>query len=1477
MKPTSSTSQYLLPFWILLPLFSVVMLASNASAQVISAEDEVGTIVTTSGDRMDISGGQLSSDQTNLFQSFEQFTLDAGQTANFMTNAATQNIISRVTGGNASILNGELQVSGSDANLYLMNPAGVLLGPNAQLNLSGGFTATTATGIGFSGDQFNLFGNSNYSILNGVPSTFYFDRLKAGAVVNTGDLSVSDGESITLIGGSVVNTGRLNAPAGTVTLAAVEGENLVKISQGDQLLSLEVEAIDRDAIPSQITAKSIGEMLTGSGLTQATAMMIEPDGSVMLSGTRVSEGGGSAIASGFISTSGTRGGNINVLGSNQVTLQNSILSAESDNDGGLIRIGGDYRGQGDIINTTQTSIDSTSRLLANSLSNGDGGNIFVWAEDATTVYGNVQARGGQLSGDGGFVEISGKNQLTLRGSVDLSAPKGKLGNLLLDPQNIVITDGTAPPNNESNTYFSSRDIEDLSTSANIELSATGNIIIENLSDNSLRFQQGRSITFVADSDLDGEGRFEMLDKNDEIEANRGDINIFAAGIMAGRLATNTISLDGESAGNITLVSSQGVTARNLSANASSLLNNSGNGGNVTIEAQNGDILVEEIIRTWSYALFNNASDGGDVNLSASGGITVQDIVTFSDVGFNNPGNSGRVSLIANDDVKTGDINTQAWFRRDYRGNGGSVTITSANGGIETEGISTPNGSVILTAADSIEVDFIDARDRINSQEPTFINITTQDLFKATDVIGTTGASLSTAGTNDGLITITYNSENTPFTVGESTSNGTVGNIESSTNTLSSGSFIDDYIAGNISLINLFDSSEGNSSGTGSEGNSSGTGSEGNSSGTGSEGNSSGTGSEGNSSGTGSEGNSSGTGSEGNSSGTGSEGSSSGTGSEGSSSGTGSEGNSSGTGSEGNSSGTGSEGNSSGTGSEGNSSGTGSEGNSSGIGSEDNLSVIGSEGNSSGTGSEGKIEGSSPETSATPGMEPLVVPAETPNELEETDLTASINDNVVLALLRPNARGPQESSSKENLLDQRQTLTTPEIEESFEVFEQVETELDETYRQHLGIPNDDFQNLVTVGTLQRSLAQTENATGLKPAFVYVYFVPSAETENPSEHPNDELEIMVVTADGVAMRQRQWGVTRSQLTAASHQLRQQVTSQFSSARQYLPPAQQLYNWIMAPIVQTLSNSNISSLGFVMDVGLRTLPIAALHSGDRYLIEDYSLGLLPSFSLTNFSELGESSRPQTAFEPMQVLAMGASRFENQPSLPAVEAELRIVANKQAQNNRDIAQPNLSLTASSNHPSNGELHSQAFLNEDFVLANIQTQLENPDYDILHLATHATFESNSAENSYIQLWNDKLKINEIDQLKLNKSSIRLIVLSACNTALGSPASEYGFAGLAVSAGTRTALASLWPVSDEGTLGFMSQFYHYLEYSPAQVEALRQAQLRMIEGKLEIVNGTIYKAGNEVLAVLPELKESGQWDFSHPFYWSAFTMIGNPW
>ncbi|MEO1447159.1 MAG: CHAT domain-containing protein, partial [Cyanobacteria bacterium J06635_11] len=114
-------------------------------------------------------------------------------------------------------------------------------------------------------------------------------------------------------------------------------------------------------------------------------------------------------------------------------------------------------------------------------------------------------------------------------------------------------------------------------------------------------------------------------------------------------------------------------------------------------------------------------------------------------------------------------------------------------------------------------------------------------------------------------------------------------------------------------------------------------------------------------------------------------------------------------------------------------------------------------------------------------------------------------------------------------------------------------------------------------------------------------------------------------------------------------------------------------------------------------------------------------------------------------------------------------------------------------------------------------------------------------------------------------------------TALGDRASEYGFAGFTVNAGADSALASLWPVNDEGTLGFMSQFYEQLGESSMLANSLRQAQISLLKGNVGIADGVVYSTENDAIATLPTLQESGQWDFSHPFYWSAFTMIGNPW
>jgi filamentous hemagglutinin family protein len=145
-------------------------------AQVTPANDGTGTVVNTNGNQFNIEGGTLSGNGANLFHSLEKLGLNRDQIANFLANPQVQNILTRVVGGDASIINGLIQVAGGNANLYLMNPAGVIFGPNAMINVPGDFVVTTATGIGFGNDQwFNAVGSNDYQTLVGNPSQFAFD------------------------------------------------------------------------------------------------------------------------------------------------------------------------------------------------------------------------------------------------------------------------------------------------------------------------------------------------------------------------------------------------------------------------------------------------------------------------------------------------------------------------------------------------------------------------------------------------------------------------------------------------------------------------------------------------------------------------------------------------------------------------------------------------------------------------------------------------------------------------------------------------------------------------------------------------------------------------------------------------------------------------------------------------------------------------------------------------------------------------------------------------------------------------------------------------------------------------------------------------------------------------------------------------------------------------------------------------------
>jgi filamentous hemagglutinin family protein len=428
-----------------LPLF--LSTEARGWAQLITpAADGTGTIVTPQGSQYDITGGQTSSNGANLFHSFDRFGLDAGQIANFLSHPNTQNILSRVVGGEASFINGLIQVTGSQANLYLINPAGILFGSSASLNVPAAFTATTANGIQIGDEWFKAVGATNYANLVGTPHAFAFTTPQPGSIFNAGNLSVGTGQSLTLLGGTVVNTGTIAAPGGNITVMAVPGERFVRISQANSLLSLDLPLATQSQLNgnSAISAPlALPALLTGGNLTGATGVIVE-NGVAKLtsSSTPLPTDPGTTLISGTLSTvSDGAASLIQVLG-DRVGLLSASIDASATSGGGTVLIGGDYQGQGTVPTAQSTFVSQDSTIRADAIAQGDGGKVIVWADDTTRFYGSISAQGGVLFGNGGFVETSGKQMLDVtHAQVNTSAAAGQSGVWLLDPTNINIANG----------------------------------------------------------------------------------------------------------------------------------------------------------------------------------------------------------------------------------------------------------------------------------------------------------------------------------------------------------------------------------------------------------------------------------------------------------------------------------------------------------------------------------------------------------------------------------------------------------------------------------------------------------------------------------------------------------------------------------------------------------------------------------------------------------------------------------------------------------------------------------------------------------------------------------------------------------------------------------------------------------------------------------------------------------------------------
>ena len=295
-----------------------------------------------------------------------------------------------------------------------------------------------------------------------------------------------------------------------------------------------------------------------------------------------------------------------------------------------------------------------------------------------------------------------------------------------------------------------------------------------------------------------------------------------------------------------------------------------------------------------------------------------------------------------------------------------------------------------------------------------------------------------------------------------------------------------------------------------------------------------------------------------------------------------------------------------------------------------------------------------------------------------------------------------------------------------------------------------------------------------------------------------------------------VGEERLTQEVRQFRRRLEKR--TTREYLPHAQQLYDWLIRPLASDLADLKVDTLVFVPDGALRTIPMGALHDGKQFLISKYALGITPGLSLTD-------PRPIPR-DHVKVLALGVTQaVHGFPALPNVEPELAAL--------RTL------------YPST------VLIDKDFVVPAVEKLLREERYTIVHIASHGEV-SGDSEQSFVLAFDGKLSVDRLDQFiglfKYRDDPLELLTLSACDTAEGDDRAALGLAGVAIKAGARSALATLWEVNDEVSARLVIDFYQELrDPSVSRVGALRRAQLKLVEDPR----------------------------YDHPGFWAPFLLINN--
>lgn len=317
-------------------------------------------------------------------------------------------------------------------------------------------------------------------------------------------------------------------------------------------------------------------------------------------------------------------------------------------------------------------------------------------------------------------------------------------------------------------------------------------------------------------------------------------------------------------------------------------------------------------------------------------------------------------------------------------------------------------------------------------------------------------------------------------------------------------------------------------------------------------------------------------------------------------------------------------------------------------------------------------------------------------------------------------------------------------------------------------------------------------------------------------SDRVEV-VISLPGLPLRHYRTWQTEEETNRVIGGLYRYLNPILSEDRR-LSFSKEIYDWLITPAEADLAANDIHTLVFVLDGQLRRIPMAALYDGEHYLLENYGVALTPGLRL-----LGPHFQNP---KPLQALMLGLTEARGGfAALPGVKTEIEQVASR--------------------------VNAEVLFDQDFTRDKLATEIDRVPFPVLHLATHGQF-SSDVEETYLLAWDQRISVGDLDGLlrarKEQNEPIELMVLSACQTAEGDDRAALGLAGMAIRSGARSTLATLWSVNDSSTAALMAEFYNELSNGElTKAEALRRAQLKILQ--------------------TPE--------YSHPYFWSAFVLIGN--